>query len=109
MGRGRDRRDTGCVPGALGVHVAKARATTGVISRAWLRTGRCHDVLAIGAQREPDWAEAKEEGGRARKKAKEAGEVAECELGGGVTEPCGGPPGSRCLRGGSKDGPNRGS
>ena len=73
MGCGEDRGNTGHVPGALGAHVGKARAAIRALSRAWCRAGRCHAGLAAGAQRVPDWAKTKAEGGRAREEAEEDG------------------------------------
>jgi hypothetical protein len=40
------------------------------------RAGRCHAGLAIGTQREPDWAKAEAEGGGARKAAAKDDQVA---------------------------------
>ena len=69
MGCDGDRRNTGRILGALGAHVGKARATVGALPGAWLRAGRCHAGLAIGTQREPDWAKVEAEAGRAREAA----------------------------------------
>lgn len=66
----------------MGAHVAEARAAFGSLSQAWLRARRCHAGLAIGTQREPDWAKAEAEGERSGEAAAKDDQVAERVLAG---------------------------
>ena len=77
-----DRQNTGRIPRSLGPHDGKARVTVGALSRTRLCAGRCHAGLAAGAQREPDWAKAEAEAGRALEAAAKDDQVAERVLAG---------------------------